>query len=86
MSQQATLDAFKADFEAGNPPYNVPPEVIQTMHRATAELIAGGAATLDRRPFVQPEVGKKTDCAIHVRPCERHVGNIPGTHDRRFRP
>jgi peroxiredoxin len=44
MSRQARLDAFKADFEAGKPPYNVPPAVIETMHRATAELIASGAA------------------------------------------
>ncbi len=45
MTLQATLDAFKADFEAGKPPYNVPPSVIETMHRATTELIASGAAT-----------------------------------------
>ena len=44
MSLQAKLDAFKADFEAGKPPYNVPPSVIETMHRATKELIASGAA------------------------------------------
>jgi peroxiredoxin len=44
MSLQAGLDAFKADFEAGKPPYSVPPSVIETMHRATAELIASGAA------------------------------------------
>ncbi len=45
MTLQAKLDAFKADFEAGKPPYNVPPSVIGTMHRATAELVASGAAT-----------------------------------------
>lgn len=44
MSLQAKLDAFKADFEAGKPPYNVPRPVIETMHRATAELIETGAA------------------------------------------
>lgn len=44
MTLQAKLDAFKADFEAGKPPYNVPYSVIETMHRATAELIASGAA------------------------------------------
>ena len=44
MTLQAQLDAFKTDFEAGKPPYNVPPSVIETMHRATAELIASGAA------------------------------------------
>ncbi len=44
MSLQAKLDAFKADFEAGRPPYNVPRSVIETMHRATAELKASGLA------------------------------------------
>jgi peroxiredoxin len=44
MSLQAKLDAFKADFEAGKPPYSVPRSVIETMHRATAELIESGAA------------------------------------------
>jgi peroxiredoxin len=44
MSLQARLDAFKADFEAGKPPYNVPHSVIETMHRATAELIESGVA------------------------------------------
>ena len=44
MSLQAKLDAFKADFEAGKPPYNVPASVIETMHRATNELVASGAA------------------------------------------
>jgi peroxiredoxin len=44
MTLQAKLDAFKADFEAGKPPYSVPRSVIETMHRATQELIASGAA------------------------------------------
>lgn len=44
MSLQSKLDAFKADFEAGKPPYQVPYSVIETMRRATAELIASGAA------------------------------------------
>lgn len=44
MTLQDKLDSFKADFEAGKPPYNVPYSVIETMHRATAELIASGAA------------------------------------------
>jgi len=42
MTLQAKLDAFKADFEAGKPPYNVPRSVIETMRRATAELKASG--------------------------------------------
>ncbi len=49
MTLQAKLDAFKADFEAGKPPYNVPPSVIATMRRATAELIASGAASQARK-------------------------------------
>ncbi|MHA6769636.1 peroxiredoxin-like family protein [Sphingobium ummariense] len=44
MTLQSKLDAFKADFQAGKPPYNVPYTVIETMNRATAELIASGAA------------------------------------------
>lgn len=44
MSLQSRLDAFKVDFEAGKPPYNVSRPVIEAMHRATAELIASGAA------------------------------------------
>lgn len=44
MTLQAQLDAFKADFEAGKPPYNAPRSVIGTMHRATAELRASGQA------------------------------------------
>jgi peroxiredoxin len=44
MTLQSKLDAFKADFEAGKPPYSVPRTVIDTMHRATEELISSGAA------------------------------------------
>jgi hypothetical protein len=44
MSLQAKLDSFKTDFEAGKPPYSVSRAVIDTMHRATEELIALGAA------------------------------------------
>ena len=44
MSLQAKLDAFKADFEAGKPPYNVAPAVIDVMRRATAALKASGQA------------------------------------------
>ena len=44
MTLQSRLDAFKANFQAGKPPYNVPASVIGTMHRATEELIASGAA------------------------------------------
>jgi peroxiredoxin len=45
MTLQDRLNAFKADFESGKPPYNVPQSVIDTMHRATDELIASGLAT-----------------------------------------
>jgi peroxiredoxin len=49
MTLQDRLDAFKADFESGKPPYNAPPQVIATMHRATTELIASGQATRAKR-------------------------------------
>ena len=39
---QSRLDEFKRTFESGAPPYNAPYEVIETMHRATAELKATG--------------------------------------------
>lgn len=38
------LAAFRANFEAGGPPYHVPAWVHEPMHRATDELIASGAA------------------------------------------
>ncbi len=44
MSLQDKLDAFKADFKAGKPPYSAPPEIHPIMERATAELIATGQA------------------------------------------
>src|ERR1700739_556406 len=44
MSLQDKLDAFKADFKAGRPPYNAPPEIHPIMERATRELIASGQA------------------------------------------
>lgn len=66
MSLQAKLDAFKADFEAGKPPYHMPRSVIETMHRATAELVASGAAQRalkagDKAPsFVLKDANGKT--------------------------
>lgn len=44
MSLQDKLDALRANFEAGGPPYNAPDHVHEPMHRATDELIACGAA------------------------------------------
>jgi peroxiredoxin/uncharacterized protein YciI len=38
------LAAYRANFEAGGPPYHVRASVPETMNRATAELIASGAA------------------------------------------
>jgi len=46
MSLQQTLDAFRANFEAGGPPYSAPTWIHEPMHRATNELIASGAAGL----------------------------------------
>lgn len=44
MLLQDRLDAFKADFKAGKPPYNAPASIHPIMERATAELIASGQA------------------------------------------
>jgi len=44
MALQDKLDAFRTNFEAGGPPYNAPAWIHEPMHRATAELIASGAA------------------------------------------
>ena len=41
-SLQERLDEFKKSFESGAPPYNAPHEVIDEMHRATAEPKATG--------------------------------------------
>ena len=41
---QEQLDAFKASFESGAPPFNVPRSVIEIMHRATEELRQSGQA------------------------------------------
>jgi peroxiredoxin len=44
MSLQDKLDAFKAAFRSGEPPYRVAPETLAVMDGATADLIASGAA------------------------------------------
>jgi peroxiredoxin len=44
MSLQNKLDAFRAHFEAGGPPYKAPSWIHEPMHRATDELMASGAA------------------------------------------
>jgi peroxiredoxin len=44
MALQDRLNAFKADFRSGRPPYNVTKERIEIMDRATAELIVSGQA------------------------------------------
>jgi hypothetical protein len=44
MTLQEKLDAFKADFKAGRPPCNAPPEIHPVIERAMRELIASGQA------------------------------------------
>ncbi len=44
MSLQDKLNAFKANFESGGPPFNAPASIHEPMRRATAELVASGAA------------------------------------------
>lgn len=43
MKLPEKLARFRADFEAGKPPFNAPPEIHPPMHRATQELIDSGA-------------------------------------------
>ena len=50
MSLQDRLDAFKADFRSGKPPFNAPAFIHPIMERATAELIASGAADRALKP------------------------------------
>jgi hypothetical protein len=45
VTLQEKLDAFKADFKAGRPPCNAPPEIHPVIERATRELIASGLRT-----------------------------------------
>jgi len=49
MALQDRLNAFKADFRSGRPPWNVTRERIEIMDRATAELIASGQAQRARK-------------------------------------
>ena len=44
MTLQQRLDAFKATFESGDPPYNVTRDRIETMHRATEAFRRSGLA------------------------------------------
>jgi peroxiredoxin len=49
MALQDRLDAFKADFESGRFPLKPTKEALETMHRATAELIERGQAQRARK-------------------------------------
>jgi hypothetical protein len=42
MSLQEKLREFKTQFESGAPPFNVSPEVVATLHRATNEIRDSG--------------------------------------------
>lgn len=44
MALQDRLDTLTADFEGGRFPFKPTPEMLDTMHRGTAELIASGQA------------------------------------------
>src|SRR5438445_12423858 len=49
MAQQDHLNALKADFESGRFPLKPSREALETMHRATAELIETGQAQRARK-------------------------------------
>jgi len=65
MSLPERLAAFRANFEAGGPPYHAPAWIHEPMHRATAELLASGAAERalkagDRAPkFTLKDTGRR---------------------------
>ncbi|MEM7727929.1 MAG: peroxiredoxin-like family protein [Pseudomonadota bacterium] len=44
MTLQDKLDDFRIAFESGEPPYNISPDVVALMHRATKELQETGQA------------------------------------------
>jgi hypothetical protein len=44
MKLQERLDAFKASFESGAPPFNASRGAVEVMHRATEELRRSGQA------------------------------------------
>ena len=52
MALQDRLDAFKADFRSGRPPYNVTKERIEIMDRATAATLMYGMQVA--RPIQHP--------------------------------
>jgi hypothetical protein len=65
------LEEFKKNFESGAPPYDVTPERVATMHRATAELKASGIEGRAQRkieecgiPTVSITVAKDVTAAI----------------------
>jgi peroxiredoxin len=49
MALQDKLNALKADFEGGKFPFKPSPEMLDTMHRGTAELIASGQAAAAKK-------------------------------------
>ena len=63
MSLRERLDEFKKSFESGAPPYNAPHEVIETMHRATAELKATG---IEERALKWATVLRGSVCSIKI--------------------
>ncbi|MBX9882504.1 MAG: AhpC/TSA family protein, partial [Sphingomonas sp.] len=75
MTLQQRLDAFKADFRAGKPPFNAPAFIHRIMARGTEELIASGAASRalkagDRAPdfaLQAPDGGVVTSAALLAR-------------------
>ena len=95
MSLQDRLDALKADFEGGRLAYKPSPDVLDTMHRATAELIASGQALNAKKAgdtvgaplldgfgvgLVGPE--ERSQEQDEEKGTERHAGEV-GTRNRK---
>ena len=57
------LEEFKRTFESGDPPYNAIPEVVATMHQATAELKASGIENTALRAGIGRPISR---CSIKI--------------------
>ena len=69
MSLQKRLDAFNATFESGLPPYNVHRSVVDTLQRATDELIESGLAERAKK------VGDVAPCFVLKDPDHWPIGS-----------
>lgn len=68
MSLRAKLDALREDFDAGRRPYNAPAWIVETIHRATRELIESGLADRALKPGdIAPTFNLQDSCGATYR-------------------